>query len=356
MRTNRRTILKGMAATSVLAATSGLARGNERVFVPFSNKSVAYYFFVTQQEAVKRAVLNQGWNFAATNAKFETARQLRQWRTLLLKDPSALISDVIDSKAIISQIRRYNQHGVPVAIIDTPAAGGDVAITVSFDNYQGGVMAAKEIVERLKKKYSAAKGVVLNCYGALESVAWRLRKEGFDAEMAKYPDITLLDRPTEGLLKNMLSVTLSTLSEWPNLDAVHAPSDSPSRGIATALKKKGRWKKRDEDGHVIFVNIDGEPVGLHWIEQGYMDADISQDPIAYGQIAVEMLKKYSLKGKNVPLGPYKNDNYYWEKGKIVKSATGPALVIPAFVIDKHNVNDPRLWGNIAWNEWGLRYD
>lgn len=356
MRTTRRELIKGMAATSMLTATSGVAWGQDRVFVPFSNKSLAFYFFVTQQKAVKKAVLDNGWDFAATNAKFETSRQLRQWRTLLLKDPSAIVSDVIDSKAIVSQIRRYNQRGVPVAIIDTPAAGGDVAITVSFDNYQGGVMAAREIVERLKKKYGTAKGVVLNCYGALESIAWRLRKEGFDAEMAKYPDIELLDRPTQGLLKNMLSVTLSTLSEYPDLDAVHSPSDTPSRGIATALKKKGRWKTRNEDGHVIFVNIDGEPLGIHWIEQGYMDADISQDPIAYGQIAVEMLKKYSFKGKDVPLGSYENQDYYWEKGEIVKSSTGPALVIPPFVVDKHNVNDPRLWGNIAWNEWGLRYD
>lgn len=356
MPANRRTILKGMAAASVLGATTGgLAWGKDRIFVPYSNKSLNYYFFVTQQKAVKRAVQDNGWEFQAVNANFNNTEQLKQWQSLLLRNPSAMISDVIDSQAIVSQIRRYNQRGIPVAIIDTPAGGGDVAITVSFDNYQGGVMAAKEIVRRLKQKYGAEKGVVLNCYGALQSVAWRLRKEGFDAEMAKHPDITLLDRPTDGLLKNMLSVTLSTLSERPDLDAVHAPSDSPSRGIVTALKQKGRWKKVGEDGHVIFVNIDGEPIGLQWIKQGYMDADISQDPIAYAQIAVDMLQKYSLKGKDVPLGPYENKKYYWEKGQIVKSETGPALVIPPFVIDKNNADDPRMWGNIAYNEWGLRY-
>ncbi|MES1935416.1 sugar ABC transporter substrate-binding protein [Salinisphaera hydrothermalis] len=356
MPTNRRTILKGMAAASMLGATSGgLAWGKDRVFVPFSNKSLNYYFFVTQQEAVKRAVQANGWDFQAVNANFNNTEQLKQWQSLLLRGPSAMISDVIDSQAIVSQIRRYNQRRIPVAIIDTPADGGDVAITVSFDNYQGGVMAAQEIIRRLKQKYGTEKGVVLNCYGALQSVAWRLRKEGFDAEMAKHPDITVLDRPTEGLLKNMLSVTLSTLSERSDLDAVHAPSDSPSRGIVTALKQRGRWKKVGEDGHVIFVNIDGEPIGLEWIKQGYMDADISQDPIAYAEIAVDMLKKYSLQGKAVPLGPYENKKYYWEKGHISQSKSGPALVIPPFVIDKKNADDPRMWGNIAYDKWGLRY-
>ncbi|MDX3924514.1 MAG: sugar ABC transporter substrate-binding protein [Shinella sp.] len=353
---SRRSLLQAGAALGAATLLSPAAvRAQDRVFVPFSNKSLDYYFFVTQEEAVKRAVEGRKWQFQATNANFDNTRQLEQWQSLLLSQPSAIICDPIDSQAIASVIGRYNQRQVPVGIIDTPADGGEVAITVSFDNYQGGVMAAAEIVKRLEKKHGSAKGTVLNCFGALQSVAWRLRKEGFEAEMAKYPEIKLLSRPTEGQLETMLSVTLSTLSEYPDLDAVHAPSDSPSRGIATALQQRGRWKKVGEEGHVIFINIDGEPIALQWINEGYMDACISQDPIAYAQIAVEMIEKHSMKGEAVPLGPYENKDYFWEKGEIVQSKTGPALVIPPFVIDQDNAKDPRQWGNIAERDWGLAY-
>ncbi|MGH6859412.1 MAG: sugar ABC transporter substrate-binding protein [Phyllobacterium sp.] len=360
---------KGMTRRSVLgtglalgagtllapALGAGLARAQDRVFVPYSNKSLDYYFFVIQEEAVKRAVQERKWEFQAVNANFDNTRQLEQWQSLLLSQPSAIICDPIDSQAIGSSIRRFNQKKVPVGIIDTPAEVGDVAITVSFDNYQGGVMAAAEIVKRIEKKNGSAKGTVLNCFGALQSVAWRLRKEGFDAEMAKHPDIKVLSRPTEGLLENMLAVTLSTLSEYPDLDAVHAPSDSPSRGIATALQQRGRWKKVGEEGHVIFINIDGEPIAIEWINAGYMDACVSQDPIAYAQIAVEMIEKYAMKGEAVPLAPYKNAAYFWETGEIVESKTGPALVIPPFVMDQSNAKDKRQWGNIAVNDWGIAY-
>ncbi len=349
----RRAML-GATAAATLAATSK-ARAADEKFVPYSNKSLDYYFFVAQQEAVKRAAEAQGWRFQATNANFDNTTQLQQWETLLLNRPAAIISDPIDSQAIVSVIKKYNIKNVPVGIIDTPATGGKVAITVDFDNYQGGVMAADAIVTRLKQKYGSPKGTVLNCYGALQSVAWRLRKEGMDAEFKKYPDIKLLDRPTQGELKNMLSVTAATLGEYPDLDAVHAPSDTPSRGIVTALQQKGKWKKIGEDGHVIFVNIDGEPVALEWIKQGYMDADISQDPVAYAQITVDMLAKYAMQGKPVPLGPYNNDHYYWEKGEIKTSDSGPSLIIPPFVIDSKNVDDKRLWGNITFNDWGLKY-
>lgn len=352
---NRRNVLAMGAAlgAGMLAAPSAFAQG--RKFIPFSNKSLDYYFFVIEEEAVKRAVQAQSFEFQATNANFDNTRQLEQWQSLMLSQPSALVADPIDSQAIVSAIRRYNQRNIPVAVIDTPSDGGDVAITVSFDNFQGGVMAANEIIDRLKQKYGSPRGTVLNCYGALASVAWRLRKEGMESVFAQYPDIKYLARPTEGQLDQMLAVTLSTLSEFPELDAVHAPSDSPSRGIVTALQQRDRWKKVGEEGHVIFVNIDGEPVALKWIQEGYMDSCVSQDPIAYGEIAVEMLIKHSLNGQAVPIGTYENDKYFWQKGEIVEGKTGPTLIIPAFVINGDNANDPRHWGTVAEKDWGIAY-
>ena len=216
-------------------------------------------------------------------------------------------------------------------------------------------MAAEQIVKALTAKHGSAKGTVLNCYGALQSVAWRLRKEGLEATMQKYPDVKVYSRPTEGQMDKMQSVTLATLAEVPDLDAVHAPSDTPSRGIVTALQQKGLWKKIGEAGHVIFVNIDGEPIALQWIKSGYMDASISQDPVAYAEITVEMLDKYSLKGQPVPLGPYENKKYIWERAVINDSITGPSLIIAPFVIDLRTVDDKRQWGNVTYNEWGLHY-
>jgi simple sugar transport system substrate-binding protein/ribose transport system substrate-binding protein len=352
---NRRQVLASGMVLGVSAAAGRMAMAQEPVFLPFSNKSLDYYFFVIEEEAVKRAVNDRKWKFQSTNANFDNTKQLEQWQSLMLSQPKALVADPIDSQAIVSAIRRYNHKKIPVAIIDTPADGGDVAITVSFDNHLGGVMAAREIIDRLTKKYGSPKGKVLNCYGALASVAWRQRKEGMDEEFAKHKDITYISRPTEGQLDQMLSVTLATLSEHPDLDAVHAPSDSPARGIATALQQKGRWKKVGEEGHVIFVTIDGEPVAVKLLQEGYMDACVSQDPIAYGEIAVEMLEKHSMKGEEVPLGAYENKKYFWEKGEIVKGTTGPTLIIPPFIINGGNATDKRHWGYVAEKEWGVPY-
>jgi len=357
--TPRRSLLKTLAASGVgAAAYAGGLKGAsaDAPVLGFSNKSLDFYFFRILQEAAKRAAAAQGWGFQAVNANFNNTTQIQQWDSLLLTRPIAMLGDTVDSQAMVSAVRKANSAKIPVGMVDSLATGGNVVISVAFDNYQGGVMAATTVIDLLKKKYNGqAKGIVLNCYGALASDAWRARKLGWDATFKNYPDINMLDRPTEGLLKNMLSVTVDTLSEFPTLDAIHAPSDTPSRGAVTALRQRKKWNKVGDPNHVIFVTIDGEPIGLQWIKEGYMDADISQDPIAYSEIAVEMLAKYSIKGQPVPLGKYTNKKYFWESGDIVQGDTGPRLIIPPFVMNAANASDPRMWGNVASNTWGIPY-
>lgn len=61
------------------------------------------------------------------------------------------------------------------------------------------------------------------------------------------------------------------------------------------------------------------------------------------------------KGEAVPLGTYQDKKYFWESGEIVQGKTGPTLIIPAFVINRDNVQDPRHWAAVAEKTWGIPY-
>src|SRR5947209_3371533 len=153
-RLSRRHLLgSGLGLAAGLAARPVLAQS--KPLLAYSNKSLDYYFFVVQQAAVQRAAEAQGWDFQAVNANFDNTVQLQQWSSLLLRNPAVIVSDPIDSQAIVSAIKRFNFKKIPVGIVDTPATGGKVAITVDFDNRQGGIMAAQAIVDRLKAKYGS---------------------------------------------------------------------------------------------------------------------------------------------------------------------------------------------------------
>lgn len=329
----------------------------EERFMAFSNKSLGYYFFIVQQEAVNRAAEAYGWHFKASIADFDPVKQTRHFNQFVRQKPVAIIMDPIDSEGLSSSLKKAKLAGIPVGVIDTPITvpTDQVVLTVAFDNYKGGVMAAEKIVQLLRKKYGEARGTVLNGYGVMSSYAWRLRKKGFETVISQYPNITCISKGTEGDLAKTHAVTMEVLTEYKHLDAVHSPSETPARGIYQALEETGRLHPVGSPKHVIFVTIDGEPLAHQWIKEGILDASISQDPIAYGEICVELLAKYIIPGKQIPGETYSNSRYYWEKAKIVKSGSSTNIIIPPFEINQHNINDRRLWGNIAFNDWGLKY-
>ncbi|MFC5826117.1 sugar ABC transporter substrate-binding protein [Nonomuraea insulae] len=346
----------GLAGAAMLtgcgsaSSSGGLTKGG---LAAYSNKGMDFFFFVVQNEAVRRASEALGLKYQTNDAKADSSVQYNHWNTFLLQKPVFLISDPIDSEGLAPLAQRAKSQKIPVGIIDTPLTKGVVDFTIAFDNRKGGQMAAQRIVTLLQKRYGTPKGKVLNGYGALSSSAWRARKDGFEGELKKYPGIQLISRPTEGDETKARAVAEATLSEFPDLDAAHAPSDSITRGIVTSLKGKGRALPRDHKNHVILTSIDGEPQSLQWTRDGILDAEVSQDPIAYGEVCVEMLTKYVVAGKPIPIGTYSNADYFWEKAPIVQTPNGPSCIVPPYFIDESNVDDPRQWGNVVTKKWGM---
>ncbi|GEN34778.1 MULTISPECIES: sugar ABC transporter substrate-binding protein [Aneurinibacillus] len=349
----------GQPANAGASESNDAGKANEeksgRKLIALAHKSLNYYAFVAMQEAAKRKAQEYGYEFEASVADFDSAKQTNQFINFITKKPAAIITDPNDSEGLITAINQAKTAGIPVGVFDTPTTGGDVAFTVAFDNFKAGQMAAEEIVKRLKEKYGEPKGTVLNAYGAMSSSAWRARKTGFDEVMKKYPNIQYLAMPAEGDMRKTQDVALNAMAKYGNLDAVHAPSDNPAMGLYEALKQKNKLKKVGEDGHVIFVTIDAEPIALQRIKEGWYDATINQDCVAYGEIVIDMLHNYSLQGKEVPLETYKNEKYFWKEAKIVKGDSGPHMIIDPYVIDSSNVDNDSHWGNVAWNEYNLRY-
>lgn len=338
------------ALTSCASPGGGAAAGGAGAF---ANKGMDFFFFIIQSEAIQRRTEELEFSFTTTDAKHDSSQQFNDAKTMLVQKPAFLISDPVDSDAWGPIIEQANRDGIPFGIVDTPITTGSADFQVAFDNYAAGKMAADETVKALEEKYGEPKGKVLNCYGALSSSAWNARKIGFEEGFADYPNIEVIERPTEGAETTARQVTSSALSEFPDIDAMHAPSDSITRGMITAVEAAGRLEQRGEEGHIVITTIDGEPQALKWYREGTIDAIISQDPIAYGEICVDMLTEFTAEGKDIPLGEYVNEKYYWETAVVEETENGPMMTIPPYVIAEDNVDDPRQWANVVEQEWGI---
>jgi simple sugar transport system substrate-binding protein len=350
--------LGAAAVAGPALASCGSADGSgSSKAVAWETGYLSFFFFVVLQETVKRTAEQYGLDYVGKNANGDSSAQVNDWNSLLLQKPRYLISDALDSDALVPLTARAKQQGIPIGMVDTPLNGGTVDISVTFDNRRSGEMAAEQTVELLKKKYNGSvRGTVLNNYGSLTANALRDRRDGFESVIKKYPDIQLISRPQNNDHATALAVVNTTLREYPDLDAIHMPTDIFVVDARKAMSTQDRLFPVGHPDHIILTSIDGSPNAVRWLKDGEIDADIAQDPIAYVEICMQMLEDYSVKGKKVPLGPYENKKYMWEKGEITDGPSGPLLTIPPYFVTKENADDPRHWANIVVDKWGMPED
>lgn len=323
--------------------------------IAFAHKSINSFFYITMNESIKRAVKEKGWEFEYAVADYDHVRQNNQIINFIGKQPDAIITTAINSTQINDSINIARNEGIPVAIVDTDTSESKVDIIVSFDNYLAGQQAAKEIVSRLKEKYGYEKGVVFNACGLDTSKADVDRKRGFESIIKKYKDIVYIVKPGYSNPEYVKSALLDAYKENSNIDAVFCSSDYPARGMIDALKELDKWKVVEEDGHIIFVTIDGDPSAIDNIKKGYYDASIVQDVVSYGNIVIDLIDRYVFKGEKLDDQIYAPKNTYWDKCIIQQDNNGIKVTIPLYVLDKSNVEDKRHWAYIAQEKWGFRY-
>lgn len=339
-----------LVALLALSSFSALADGG---LIVYSHRTLDAQAHVAMQSGIQQQSEADGYSFKAEVCNIDLARQIDQIKTHIInkdgENLQALFMNPVDSEGAVDVAKEAIAAGIPVVCIDTPLAGGDLALSCVFSNYQCGVLAGNEIVRLLTEKYGEPRGTFVNVYGSMKSQAWRERKEGLESVISQYPDIVYVEVAGEGEMAKSQEALANKLVELNyEVDAVHAPSDEPCLGLAEALKAAGMWKKVGEDGHVIFVSNDGEPSALQNIRDGYYDSCICLDCVGIGSVAVKLVEQYTLNGEAIPSeGEYTDESYVWKTAQFSSSDVGPVLEIPPYIITAENVDDARNWGNVV---------
>ncbi len=268
------------------------------------------------------------------NANGDPAKQNEDINTLLTRGVKGLIVGPIDSKAIVPAIKKANTAKVPVVTIDSGADGGDIAMTVKADNRFMGAAACKSLGDLV-----GGKGTVLNLQGALSSTNGRDRSNGFTTCMdEKYPNIKVISKPFDWSSEKCASVAQTVLSTE-DIDGIYTASEIGClQPVASALKAVNRYAPVGDPKHVPFVGIDGSPESMQAIQDGYMDAVVSQPLNAYAQWAVYWVDR-AIKGEPTKEGPTDHNSI------VVKEGSSYLDLLESPVVTKQTVDDPNLWGN-----------
>jgi len=255
-----------------------------------------------QAEAAARGyelVFETGSGFGATD---EVARM----EAVIAAKVDVIIIAPQDPTVLAPSIVAARRAGIPVFIEDR-TIDNDIAIPgIDYVTYMGsdfrkeGTSAAEWLIAN-----PPADGVkILELEGTIGSSPAIDRKDGFDAEIAKHPEMTILDSesgnfdPAQGYetIKPMLKA-------HPEATVIFSHNDNMALGVIKALKELGK-----KPGDIQIVSIDGEKLGVQAIKDGWIGAIAECNP-RFGKLCFDTIEQYA-DGKTIPLQVKNTDRLF----------------------------------------------
>jgi ribose transport system substrate-binding protein len=234
---------------------------------------------------------------------------------------SALVLAPSDRRALVGPVKAALEKGIPVVIIDSGLELTDFIRNnekylgyVATDNRQGGVEAAKRIIELIKGKEHPRVAMVRYQAG---SESTEQREAGFRDTIKQRPEIDYIEPADEAgaTVETAQQVAERFLSEHKDLDGLFLPNESSTHGFLRALELLNRA------GQVKFVGFDANPTLLAALREGKLHGLVLQDPFDMGHQSVLRAADY-LEGKKLPKERVLNTNLR--------------------VVTKENMNDPEI--------------
>jgi ribose transport system substrate-binding protein len=282
----------------VLVAVAGLAcsGGGDKGAAPAVKRRVVgvtlltqtHDFFKDLEGGLREEASARGLELIVTACEMDPAKQASQIEDFVAQKVSAILAAPCDSAAIGANLAGPEKAGIPVFTADIAARGGKIVSHVASDNVQGGRLAAQAMA-----KYLGGKGKVLIIdHPTVASVQDRVK--GFEEELKKHPDITIVGRPSsDGQRAKAMAVMEDMLQAHRDLKGVFGINDDSALGATAVLEAAGR---KD----VVVIGYDATPEAQRAIKSGGpLKADVIQYPKKIGRTAIEMVDRH-LKGESVP--------------------------------------------------------
>ncbi|MEX2119741.1 MAG: substrate-binding domain-containing protein [Pirellulales bacterium] len=198
----------------------------------------------------------------------------------------------LDSQGLVAAVKDAKASEIPTVIFDSGLDDESIIVSyVATDNYQGGVLAARRLVETLDGKGD----VILLRYNP-GSESTEQREAGFlDTLEQEFPEINILSSnqysgtTPEKSLEQAQQLLLKFHDE---VDGVFAVCEPNSTGMLGALEGEGLA------GKVKFIAFDPSPTLVRAMAEGKIDGIVLQDPVNMGYLGVKTLMAH-IEGKPV---------------------------------------------------------
>jgi ribose transport system substrate-binding protein len=254
-------------------------------------------FYLTMNKGAQAAAKTLGnvkVVFTGSPASFAPNTQIPFLNGAIARHPDAIMIAPTDKTALISPIQRAISANIPVITVDTFISKPIAFSNVSTDNLAGGKAAADALVKAIGGSGEVAAISVNPGISTTDQ-----RRDGFVAELKKYPNVKYLgiqycnDDQTKAS-----NQTSALLAAHPNLKGIFAMNVVSGNGVTAAVKSAGKA------GVVKLVEFDAGPPQVQALKEGTINALVAQYPYGIGQQAVQLAYKYVTGNKTGILKHY----------------------------------------------------
>ena len=276
------------ALTAVLSPTSSLAQGKKTVGLAVANLQAD--FFNQIKQSVDAEAKEKGVNLIVADAKGDSATQVDQIQDMITRGVSAIIYIPAGATAAGVPVKAAKAAKIPVINVDrnAPDATGDTFIATDS------VGAAKTLGEYVCK-VTGGKANLGILQGQLGTTPEMDRDKGFNEALANCPGIKVVAKqPSKAWMQDEgFAIAQDMLQRFPNIDAFFGRADALALGAAHAVKVANV-------GHKVWIfGFDGDVAGLKAVQDGTLDATMTQKTQYMGKLALDSALDL-IDGKQLP--------------------------------------------------------
>jgi ribose transport system substrate-binding protein len=282
----------------LISCQRGENTNKEGPLVALVMKTLNNPFFIDMQRGAEDAANNLGVTLMvqAAEREVDVEKQMQIIENLIQREVDVLCITPSGSKEIVPAIVKANKADIPVLIVDTRVdsislieAGGTITTFIGSNNYDGGRIAGKYIVNALD-----GRGEIAVLEGIPGHETGDARMSGFHKALEGKNGIIVVTSQTANWERNLgFNVFQNILQSYPSVRALFSCNDIMALGAIEAIAAAGKT------GQIIVVGFDAIGDAREAIRTGRMDGSIAQHPYDMGRLAVENAKKI-IDGQRIP--------------------------------------------------------
>lgn len=217
-------------------------------------------------------------------------QQIQVVESFVTRKVDGIVLAPLDSTALVAPVEAAANQKVPVVVIDSGLKSDRIVSYISTDNFKGGQLGAKRLVELLN-----GKGKVILLRYAVGSASTEERENGFMDEIKKHPGITVISSDQRaGATRDLAyQVSQNLLTRFGReVEGIFVPNESSTVGMMMALKDI-----KKAGGAVKLVGFDAGTQSIEGLQRGDIQGLVVQNPVKMGYLGVMTVVEHVEKKK-----------------------------------------------------------